>query len=80
MDIFVHKFPLHDRDNDGIAQVKQGDTSEQLKAPQHSDEQLNENDDKNKKKRKRKEVKDLRFALDEDKTNSQLKKKERKKK
>ncbi|MCI33024.1 hypothetical protein A2U01_0054240, partial [Trifolium medium] len=58
-----------------------GDTSEPLKAPEFRDEQLNANDDnKNKKKRKRKEVKDLRFAMEEDKTNSQLKKKERKKK
>ncbi|CAJ2671144.1 glutamic acid-rich protein-like [Trifolium pratense] len=57
------------------------DTSEPLKAPECRDEQLNANDDnKNKKKRKRKEVKDLRFAMEEDKTNSQLKKKERKKK
>ncbi|CAK8542261.1 unnamed protein product [Lathyrus sativus] len=56
------------------------DTSAPLKARQHSDEPLSGNDDKNKKKRKRKEVKDLRFAIDGDKTNAQLKKKERKKK
>lgn len=87
----IMNFTKHQNDSPGLSKdkkfddghvknVKQGDTSEQLKAPQHSDEQLSENDDKNKKKRKRKEVKDLRFALDEDKTNSQLKKKERKKK
>lgn len=65
-----------------IAQVKQRDTGDQLEAPQDSDEQLNVNsgDDKKKKKRKRKEVKDLRFAMEEDKTSSQLKKRERKKK
>lgn len=56
------------------------DTSAPLKARQPSDEQPSGNDDKNKKKRKRKEVKDLRFAMGEDKTNAQLKKKERKKK
>lgn len=66
-------------DNLGISQVKQEDTSEQLKAPQHSDEELDRND-KNKKKRKRKEVKDLRFAMEEDKTSTQLKRRERKKK
>lgn len=65
-----------------IAHLKQRDTGEQLKAPQDSDEQLIESsgDDKKKKKRKRKEVKDLRFAMEEDKTSSQLKKRERKKK
>lgn len=56
------------------------DTSATLKAPQHCDEEVNAIDDKNKTKRKRKEVKDLRFALDVDKTSAQLKKKERKKK
>ncbi|XP_058739862.1 uncharacterized protein LOC131612065 [Vicia villosa] len=59
------------------------DTSATLKAPQHCDEEVNaidDIDDKSKKKRKRKEVKDLRFAMDEDKTRAQLKKKERKKK
>jgi len=36
--------------------------------------------DKKKKKRKRKEVKDLRFEMEVDKTSSQLKRRERKKK
>ncbi|XP_057435512.1 uncharacterized protein LOC130728165 [Lotus japonicus] len=69
--------------DDGHAQNV--DTSGQLKATQHSEnghEQLipSSANDKKKKKRKRKEVKDLRFLAEMDKTRSQLKKKERKKK
>ncbi|XP_004492653.1 uncharacterized protein [Cicer arietinum] len=69
----------HVKKDGHVTNVKQEDTSEQLKAPQHSDEELDRND-KNKKKRKRKEVKDLRFAMEEDKTSTQLKRRERKKK
>ncbi|OIW17592.1 hypothetical protein TanjilG_11156 [Lupinus angustifolius] len=61
----------------GTADFKEGDSSEQLKARQYTD---NANDKKKKKKRKRKEAEDLRFAMEVDKTNSQLKRKERKKK
>ncbi|KAK7340141.1 hypothetical protein VNO77_20835 [Canavalia gladiata] len=61
-----------DKCNVGIAQVKQGYTDS-------ADEQLSAND-KKKKKRKRSEVKDLRFAMDVDKTSSQSKRWERKKK
>ncbi|KAK8466363.1 hypothetical protein PHAVU_008G074700 [Phaseolus vulgaris] len=65
--------------------VKEGNTNEQLKEPQHmnrTEEQLLESGaaDKKKKKRKRKEVKDLRFEMEVDKTSSQLKRRERKKK
>ncbi|XP_061339661.1 PWWP domain-containing protein 3 isoform X2 [Gastrolobium bilobum] len=75
----------NDKGDVGTADVKQGDTSRQLKAPQHTDsgdEQLMQSsaNDKKKKKRKRKEVKDLRFAMEVDKTSSQLKRRERKKK
>ncbi|GAU27926.1 hypothetical protein TSUD_160210 [Trifolium subterraneum] len=85
----IISFTKHQNDSPVLSKDKKfdhghaqnGDTSEPLKAPEHRDEQLNANDDnKNKKKRKRKEVKDLRFAMEEDKTKSQLKKKERKKK
>ncbi|KAK7257132.1 hypothetical protein RIF29_30875 [Crotalaria pallida] len=55
------------------ADVKQGG---ELVVPQHNDSA----NEKKKKKRKRKEVKDLRFAMEVDKTSSQLKRKERKKK
>ncbi|KAE9617783.1 hypothetical protein Lal_00033432 [Lupinus albus] len=61
------------------ADFKQGDTSKQLKASQYTDD-ANDKKNKKKKKRKRKEVEDLRFAMEVDKTNSQLKRKERKKK
>ncbi|KAK2361475.1 hypothetical protein QL285_086619 [Trifolium repens] len=85
----IISFTKHQNDSPSLSKDKKldhghaqnGDTSEPLKAPEHRDEQLNANDDnKNKKKRKRKEVKDLRFAMEEDKSKSQLKKKERKKK
>ncbi|WJX82445.1 hypothetical protein P8452_65201 [Trifolium repens] len=85
----IISFTTHQNDSPSLSKDKKldhghaqnGDTSEPLKAPEHRDEQLNANDDnKNKKKRKRKEVKDLRFAMEEDKSKSQLKKKERKKK
>lgn len=83
--IICGKISLNDNVNVGIAHVKQVDTSGQLKATQHSEnghEQLipSSANDKKKKKRKRKEVKDLRFLAEMDKTRSQLKKKERKKK
>lgn len=75
----------NDKGEVGTAGVKQGVISGQLKAPQHTDNgnewrvQSSAND-KKKKKRKRKEVKDLRFAMEEDMTNSKLKRRERKKK
>ncbi|TKY65581.1 hypothetical protein E2542_SST08441 [Spatholobus suberectus] len=80
-----NKTPLKDKGDVGTVDVKQGNTDGQLKAPQHMDrtkEQLMESGsiDKKKKKRKRKEVKDLRFAVEVDKTSSKLKRRERKKK
>lgn len=71
----------------GIVDVIQGDTTGQLLETEHvdwSEEQLMESGasaiDKKKKKRKRKEVKDLRFAMEVDKTSTQLKRRERRKK
>ncbi|XP_020219265.1 uncharacterized protein LOC109802344 isoform X2 [Cajanus cajan] len=74
-----------ERGDAGTLDVKLENINGELKAPQHmevSDEQILENGaiDKKKKKRKRKEVKDLRFAMEVDKTSSQLKRKERRKK
>ncbi|XP_054780301.1 nucleolar protein 58 [Prosopis cineraria] len=65
--------------------VRRRDIDAQLQAPRHkdsSDEQLSKSsrNEKNKKKRKRKEVKDLRFEMEVDKTRSQVKRRERKKK
>ncbi|KAI9079880.1 hypothetical protein K1719_038126 [Acacia pycnantha] len=65
--------------------VRRGDTDAQLQAPNHkdgSDEQFSDSgtNEKNKKKRKRKEVKDLRFEMEVEKTRSQIKRRERKKK
>ncbi|KAF7844741.1 protein PXR1-like [Senna tora] len=54
--------------------VKQGDTDNDEPFRQSS------TNEKNKKKRKRKEVKDLRFEMDVEKSSSQLKRRERKKK
>lgn len=78
----MQHIPLNDKGDVGIAHAKLGDTSGKLKAPQHSDEQHipSSATDKKKNKRKRKEVQDLRFAMEVDKTSSQLKKQERKKK
>ncbi|KAL2330433.1 hypothetical protein Fmac_018014 [Flemingia macrophylla] len=74
-----------DRGYVGTVDVKLGNTNEELKAPLHldkSEEQIMESGaiDKKKKKRKRKEVKDLRFAIEVDKTKSQFKRKDRRKK
>ena len=83
--LFVQNISLKDKGVVGTADAKQQDTSGQVKASQHSDgdeEQLMQSsaNDKKKKKRKRKEVKDLRFAMEVDKTSSVLKRRERKKK
>ncbi|RDX91195.1 hypothetical protein CR513_26856, partial [Mucuna pruriens] len=80
-----NKTPLKDKGDVGTVDVKLGNTSGQLEAPQHmdwSEEQVMESGavDKKKKKRKRKEIKDLRFAMEVDTTSSQLKRRERKKK
>ncbi|KAL1360251.1 hypothetical protein HN51_005620 [Arachis hypogaea] len=80
-----NNIPLKDKGGLGTANGKVENTNEQLKESYHGDsdyEQLMQSseNDKKKKKRKRKEVKDLRFAMEPDKTSSQLKRKERKKK
>ncbi|KAL2607063.1 hypothetical protein AAZV13_09G222400 [Glycine max] len=79
------KTALKDTGDVETVDVKQGISNGQLKAPQlldRSEEKRMESGgvDKKKKKRKRKEVKDLRFEMEVDKTSSQLKRKERKKK
>ncbi|MED6160176.1 hypothetical protein PIB30_048845 [Stylosanthes scabra] len=81
----LNKIPLKDKGGLGTGNVKVGNTNEQLKESDHSDGDYEQpmhssENDKKKKKRKRKEVKDLRFAMEPDKTSSQLKRKERKKK
>lgn len=81
----VQKTALKDTGDVETVDVKQGISNGQLKAPQlldRSEEKRMESGgvDKKKKKRKRKEVKDLRFEMEVDKTSSQLKRKERKKK
>lgn len=81
----MQNIPLKDKGEFGTAGVKQRDTTGQLKASQHTDSSnewlvQSSANDKKKKKRKRKEVKDLRFAMEEDMTNSKLKRRERKKK
>lgn len=80
-----NKTPSKNKGDVGTVDVEPGNTDGQLKEPQHmdrSEEQLMESGsiDKKKKKRKRKEVKDLRFAMELDKTNSKLKRRERRKK
>ncbi|MED6198399.1 hypothetical protein PIB30_065974 [Stylosanthes scabra] len=80
-----NKNPLKDKGGLGTGNVNVGNTNEQLKESAHSDSDYEQpmhssENDKKKKKRKRKEVKDLRFAMEPDKTSSQLKRKERKKK
>nr|ACU24238.1 unknown [Glycine max] len=80
-----NKTALKDTGDVETVDVKQGISNGQLKAPQlldRSEEKRMESGgvDKKKKKRKRKEVKDLRFEMEVDKTSSQLKRKERKKK
>lgn len=82
---FEQKTASKDKGDVRTIDVKEGNTNEQLKEPQHmnrTEEQLLESGaaDKKKKKRKRKEVKDLRFEMEVDKTSSQLKRRERKKK
>lgn len=84
-DFVLQKTISKDKGDVRTKDVKEGNTNGQLKELQQmdrSEEQLVESGavDKKKKKRKRKEVKDLRFEMEVDKTSSQLKRKERKKK
>ncbi|KAK7394872.1 hypothetical protein VNO78_15413 [Psophocarpus tetragonolobus] len=80
-----NKTHLKDKGDGRTEYAPEGNANGQLKESQQMDrskDQLMESDavDKKKKKRKRKEVTDLRFAMEVDKTSSQLKRKERRKK